>query len=177
MTMQLIQTTTAGSGGAATIEFTSIPQTATDLLITVSGRSVNAVVPDSLYITVNSSSSGYANQYFTGNGSLSAAGTYGSSGIILNGGLAGGSTTSNTFSNSSIYIANYTSSSAKAFSLEAVIENNATEGRLNIQSGSWSGTTAITSIQIACGGGGNIAQYSTISLYAITKGSGGATVS
>lgn len=177
MTLSLVSTVTVGAGGAASIDFTGIAGTATDLLLVISGRSQNSVVPDSIYATVNGNSSGYANRYLSGNGSVTNSGTYGTSGLILNGGLAGNSTTSNTFSNASIYIPNYSGSTAKSFSLDAVIENNATEGRLNIQAGSWSGTSAITSIQLYCGGGGNIAQYSTASLYTITKGSGGATVS
>jgi hypothetical protein len=37
-TYKLIETVTVGSGGAANIEFTSIPQTYTDLKLVISGK-------------------------------------------------------------------------------------------------------------------------------------------
>jgi hypothetical protein len=167
--MQLVSTVTVGAGGASSIEFTSIPQTGTDLLLVISGRSANAVIPDSIYGTVNSNASGYANRSLEGSGSGASSNTYGASGFIFNAGVAGNSTTSSSFSNASVYIPNYTSSLAKSFSFDGVVENNATTAGQSIQAASWSGTSAISSIQLYVGGGGNFSQHSTFSLYTITK--------
>ena len=59
--MFLIQTITVGAGGASTIEFTSIPQTYTDLCIKLSNRQSgtggSANVWDNYYMSFNGSSS------------------------------------------------------------------------------------------------------------------------
>ena len=44
VTYKLIETVTVGSGGAASIEFSSIPQTYTDLKVVYSLRSTNSSV-------------------------------------------------------------------------------------------------------------------------------------
>ena len=172
---ELIQTITVGSGGAAAIEFTSIPQDGTDLLVVYSGRSVSAIVTADLGINLNSNTSSIytrKNLYGTGSGVGSQSGTYGS----LYSTQPGANATSNTFGNASIYIANYTGSTNKTLSIDAVNENNATESHQQIVAGIFANTGAITSLKID-GAGANLAQYSSASLYKFTKGSGGATVS
>jgi len=42
MGMQLIETVTVGAGGSSLITFSNVPQTGTDLLVTVSGRSTGS---------------------------------------------------------------------------------------------------------------------------------------
>lgn len=171
-TCKLIQTITVGST-AANIEFTSIPQTYTDLYLLVSGRSnVDSV---ELRIQFNSDTgSNYNGRLLFGSGSSaatqSASGTY-----LAPMGSGFSSSTSNTFSNTLIYIPNYTISTGKSVQVDASIENNATEGYNAIFTGYWSGT-AITSIKLLAQGG-SFVQYSSASLYGILKGSGGATVS
>lgn len=170
MTLSLVQTVTVGAGGITGITFSSIPQTATDLLLIVSGRSPSTgSYADGFNLAPNSASSGLSARRLNGDGSAASSGTGTSWFVRFGGGLA----TANTFGNAAIYIPNYTSSTAKSASIDAVTENNATNAIAQIQAASWTGTAAITSLFLD----GDFVQYSTASLYTITKGSGGATVS
>lgn len=170
MTMKLISTVTVGAGGAASIEFTGIPQTGTDLLVVLSVRSNEAGDPSSLYATVNNAFTGtYRMLYGSGANSFSQTDSYGSR-VFVN----GNTFTSNTFSNVSFYFPNYTSTANKSVSVDAVAENNATAAYRTILAGSYTSSVAITSLQFPLA---NWMQYSTASLYTVTKGSGGASVS
>lgn len=174
MTMTLVQTVTVGAGGAASIEFTGIPQTGTDLVVVVSARASNAVTEWPLTIKFNSISTGYSSRFLEGSGTA-ASSNNGSTTAGSCGYHPAANVTTSTFGSSTIYIPNYTSSIAKSYSADTVLENNTTATRSTILAGAWSGTAAITSISIF--GGSTMVQYSTASLYTITKGSGGATVS
>lgn len=170
MTMQLISTVTVGSGGAAAIDFTSIPQTGTDLLIVYSIRASNPSVDITLQMTFNSTTTGFTNRELFGNGSSASSQSGTRYVVAVNGNWA----TSNTFGNGQVYIPNYAGSTNKSFSVDSVVENNATAGKQNLFAGLWSNTAAITAVTFT---GDTFLQYSTASLYTITKGSGGATVS
>jgi hypothetical protein len=84
--------------------------------------------------------------------------------------------TSSVFGNASIYIPNYSLTSTKSYSVDTISENNAVATALTLQASSDTNTAAITSVQFDTSGG-SFAQFTTFSLYGITKGSGGATVS
>ena len=172
MTMTLVSTVTVGSGGAASIEWTGIPATGTDLLVVLSLRLFTGATYVISPIKFNSSSTGFTNKELTGTGSS----TFSGSGNRYVYGTTANGAAANTFSNVQIYIPNYAGSTNKSFSVESVTEDNATAVRLNLFAGLWSNTAAITSITID-GDGADFMQYSTASLYTITKGSGGATVS
>lgn len=170
MTMTLISTVTVGSGGAASIDFTSIPQTYTDLFVVVSARCTTTQTD--ILGKFNGSTSGYSGRYLVGTGSSAVSGTVTNFMAIT----VDSASTSNTFSNSSLYIPNYTGSTAKSYSVDAVNENNATGAYSILVAGLWTGTAAINQITLTPASG-NHAQYSSASLYGILKGSGGATVS
>ena len=168
MTMTLVETIEVGSGGAASIEFTSIPQDGTDLLFVASARGDNADEQTDLRVEFNSDTT-QANYTFlrlVGNGAVAS-----STGNVSIAGIANGDTaTSNTFSSHQIYISNYTSSSSKSLSGESVTENNSSTENTYFQSLNsmlYGPTSAITSIKIF-GGGANLKQYSTASLYKIS---------
>jgi hypothetical protein len=179
MTMQLIETKTLGTD-AASIEFTSIPQDGTDLLLKVSARSTRAsgFIFDSILVTFNGSAvAQYSSRILLAQGasvsSLSES-SVARLGFVMYANAAG--STSNTFSNAELYIPNYTSNANKSTSSDSVTENNATSSILNISAGLWANTAAITQITCAASDG-NLTADSVFSLYKITKGSGGATVS
>lgn len=161
MTYQLIETKTLGTA-AASIEFTSIPQDGTDLLVLYSIRSVDSIVL--MNISFNGSTSNFAARYMQGTGST--VGTQTNEARFV--GAAMG-VTSNTFGNSQLYIPNYTAAANKAWSVDNVSEANQTQSYQEIIAGLWSNTAAITSLAITLNSG-NIAAGSTISLYKITKG-------
>jgi hypothetical protein len=159
---EAIATVTVGSGGAADIEFTSIPGTYTDLAIKLSVRTGFAGVADDMLLTLNGSASGFSNRYIYGNGSsVFSATAYGN----LVGNPVGSTATANTFSNIEIYFPNYASSNEKSYSVDSVSENNATAANAFIIAGKNTTVSAITSLSVA--GSSNFVEYSTATLYGI----------
>lgn len=172
-TFEAIATVTVGAGGASTIEFTSIPNTFTDLVVLTSARNNDnqAGVPfGGIYMQFNGSTTGYSSKILVGYGSgvVSIAPTGGNS---LSSYLTSTNGTANTFSNNIFYIPNYAGSNNKSVSIDGVNENNATDGRQSIVAGLWSNTAAITSITLKTednnGNAKSFVQYSTATLYGI----------
>ena len=164
-TYEAIATVTVGSGGAASIDFTSIPQTYTDLLLKLSARSTHSSI-DPCRVTFNSSSSGYSYRSIFADGSSVASYSGSSQSWLEVQYIPGTAQTASTFNNAEIYIPNYAGSSNKSASLDAVQENNATTAYIVPMAWLWSNTSAITSITLALSNG-NFAQYSTATLYGI----------
>ena len=167
-TYNLISTVTVGSGNAASIEFTSIPQIYTDLVLKVSARTENSSGPvmDSPFVDFNGSTSSQNSRYlFTTDGTTASSGndtrTYLAFGISRN------TATANVFGNGELYIPNYTGSTYKSFSADGVAENNATAGALGFTTNLWSNTAAITSVRLTPSSGSNFLQYSSAWLYGI----------
>jgi hypothetical protein len=147
-TYKAIATVTVGSGGAATIDFTSIPQTYTDLVImsSVRGNQNNGI---ELYLRFNGSTSGYSGKYILKDSSDATPVSGNSYTDRLFCGIVGGATpTASTFSNDIIYIPNYTSSNNKSLSIDSVMESNSTVQWMTLASGLWSNSSAITSISL-----------------------------
>lgn len=164
---EIIKTVIVGPGGATTIDFTSIPSVYTDLLIVLSGRATSTSA--NISIKYNGSTANYAGNYLQGDGNSTSYATT----TTFIGYLPISSTTANTFSNTRITILNYTAATNKTYSIDHATENNSTNAYQEILRGLWSDTSAIASITLTAS---NFAQYSTATLYGLTKGSGGATV-
>jgi hypothetical protein len=173
--MVAIQTVTVGSGGAASIEFTNIPQTYTDLVVLISARSVRSAFIDYIRFDVNNNTGSiYNTKMLTGYGSTAASGADGPSSYLWSGTVPAANATTSTFGNIQIYFTNYTGSTNKSISIDSVLENNsATDNQLDLVAGLASTTSAITSIklynQIS-----NFAQYTTATLYGVTSSAYGA---
>ncbi len=167
-TLVALQTVTVGAGGSASISFTSIPQTYTDLVVKVSARATSATDFRYVRIRFNSDSgSNYTNKRVYGDGATasSAGETNDTSGYAV---TSAANNTANTFGNTDIYIPNYTSSNYKSFSVDAVSENNATTAYTMLLANIWNSTSAITSITLLPTSG-DFAQYSTFTLYGVYK--------
>jgi hypothetical protein len=164
-----IATVTVGSGGAASIDFSSIPGTYTDLLIKSSLRSDQAVDYNYAYMRINgvtTSSYSYRGIYADSN----TTGTYGTANnnLIEMNLTVGANSTASTFSNGEVYFPNYTSSNNKSFFVDAVTEKNAaTNVGLYLSAGLFTTSSAITSISIFASGSLKFVQYSTATLYGI----------
>jgi hypothetical protein len=164
----LLEKITVGAAGASSVTFSSIPQTGyTDLVIACTTR-LSASGIEALDMRFNGDTgSNYSYRYMQGSGSSITAGaataTSFDEAMVTN----GNSSTANTFSNSSLYIPNYTSSSYKSFSLDTVEEENATAAYMRLEAGLWSSTAAITSIEIY--GSTAFSQYSSFYLYGVAK--------
>jgi hypothetical protein len=153
-----------GSGGASSIDFTSIPSTYTDLCVKLSLRATTAV---GLNVNFNSSTTGFSSRRLYGDGSSAGSDTHGSSAqIAIIAGVNYNTYTANTFSSMDLYIPNYAGSNNKGVSSDSVNENNATTALASLGANFWSNSAAITSIAFTLGSG-NFVQYSTATLYGI----------
>ena len=161
-TYKLISSVTVGSGGASSIDFTSIPQTYTDLVLKVSSRMTNGSNNDLIYLTLNSSTSSFTTRWLYGSGS----GTSSATDARLLGWTSNYNDTANTFGNAEVYIPNYTGSNYKSVSWDGVGENNATAAEASLSAQLWSNTAAITSVSLVPGAG-TFVQYSTAYLYGV----------
>lgn len=169
--MKLIETVTVGAGGQAAIDFTSIPQTYTDLYLVISARAAGNFIGDDSYLVFNDNTSGYSSRRLYGYNSATASDTKsGNTSQALTGAISAGQDTANTFGSVTIYIPNYTASTAKSVSSDGVQENNGI-GFHSITASSWTGTAPITKITFKAWSNTNLVQYSTASLFGITKGS------
>ena len=164
-TMTLISAVTVGSGGAASIEFTSIPSSFTDLHILASVRGSNNIATTGLNLRYNSSTSNYTYRRIDGSGTTADSSSGATPSIAV---LQGANATANTFGNYSIYIPNYTANINKSAVGQAANENNGTNEYITLSNTLWSDTSAITSIQLVPSSG-TILQHSTAYLYGIKK--------
>jgi hypothetical protein len=173
--MELISSVTVGSGGTTQIEFASIPGTYTDLVLLISARSGGS--GDILWLRLNSdSSTGCNTRWLVGDGSsVTNSSSIGGNTFVRLGTITSTDTAS-VFTNFQVYVPNYSGSTNKTFSVDAVNENNGTESFQRITAGLWPVTSAITNMKIS-NNTTSIPQFSTAYLYGILKGSGGATVS
>jgi hypothetical protein len=168
----LIQSVTVGSGGSATIDFTSIPQTYTDLYIYISARGVVSANADTILGRFNSSSSGYTFKVFYGESS--GAGSFGNTTPYFHAGYTPASNSTanstNTFSNAEIWIPNYTSNKYKTVSSTSTKEANFGGYQSGIQSlhaSEWANSAAVTRITLTTESTNNYSEHSTAYLYGI----------
>lgn len=167
-----IQTYTLSSTSTSLV-FTNIPQNYNDLLIKLSSRTTTPTsVGESIFISFNSSTSNFSNRTVYGSGS--SVGAFTSEPRFVGTNNSGGST-ANTFSTTEIYIPNYTLSNHKNYSLDSVVENNATEGYDYFGAGVWADTSAITTITLTTNSANAFAINTTATLYGIggTRATGG----
>jgi hypothetical protein len=169
-TYTLISSVTTGSGTTSTIEFASIPQTYTDLVLKISARNNRTTAAfGTMTIQFNSSSSNFVYRQLQGytTGSNSTTDTAGFP--------ASASTdfqTANTFGNAELYIPNYTSSNNKSYSSDFVNENNSSASEaavMGLIAQTWSDSAAITNIKLGFTSGFTFKQYSTAYLYGVSN--------
>ena len=163
-TNNLISRQTVGSAGAATVTFSNIPQTFTDLVLKVSSRSNRSDVNDGFFVYLNGSTSSITAKRLYGN---SSSGSVDSGSSVLN---DANTATASVFANSEIYIPNYASANYKSFSVDTVTENNSsTNAFVSIVAVLWSNTAAVTSLTLTNETGTAFMEYSTFSLYGISS--------
>lgn len=165
---------TVGAGGASSIEFTSIPNTYTDLILKLSLRSSGSSgFWDPTRIILNSSATLVTSRYIYGSGSGVGSEAPGTTDSNIFNYSSNANNTSNTFANIDVHIPNYTSTSiAKTISSDGVAENNATDAIATLGAAIWNpgSQAAVTTIAIKPYlGGSSWVQYSTATLYGITN--------
>lgn len=159
------------SGTAGTISFSSIPQTYTDLCLKISTRSSQTDFPvTDVLVSLNGVNTNQTQRNLRGYYGSATPITQSRTDILL-GNMPSAAGISNTFSNSELYIPNYSSSSVnKSISVDGNSLSTVAgtyDWWLNLGGNLWSSTAAITSISIAPSGGWTFTQYSTAYLYGI----------
>jgi hypothetical protein len=156
-----------GSGGAANIEFTSIPSTYTHLQIRGIGRTTAATTSTAFYAQFNSDTASNYNYHYM----------YADSTSVYSGGApnepniyafrtTGASAASNIFGAGVIDILDYKNTNKYKTLRSLSGENRNGDGYVFYCSGAWRSTSAITSIKLFYSSG-NFAQYSQFALYGI----------
>jgi hypothetical protein len=157
------------SSTAASVTFSAIPATYTDLVVRCSVRTSYAGTEDYILVRVNGiTSSVYSATNLNGTGTTvnsdrltSATYTYFLSDAANN--------TANTFCNTEIYFPSYLASQNKPFSIFSVEENNSSGTVMSATAGLYGQTTAISSISFTPFTGPNISIGSSFYLYGISN--------
>ena len=154
-----IQTVTVGAGGSSSISFSSIPSTYAHLQIRCINRGGT-----SANMTFNSDTgSNYARHYLEGTGSSAIAGGSSSTSNID---AIDNTTTANVFAANIVDVLDYANvNKYKTSRILAGVDTNG-GGYVDLYSGLWMSTSAISTVTINSAGG-NFSQYSTFALYGI----------
>ena len=167
-TYTLISSNTLSSS-AASVTFSSIPATYTDLVLRYSARCDAAVTARLSYIELNATASGYEEHYLLGDGASATA--LGATLQPFIGYLRNPGTTADasTFSSGELYIPNYTVAQTKQMSLFDVSENNVTTAHLLAESILWNNVAVINQIKFGLDGTGSLVTGSSFFLYGISN--------
>jgi hypothetical protein len=157
-----IATVTVGSGGAANVEFTSIPGTYTHLQVRGIARTDAAVSLGSWRIQFNGDTgANYKGHYLYGDGS--AVGSGGASYIQV-GIESGASATASIFGAGVLDILDYANTNKNTVTRSISGTDLNGSGEFDLLSGLWLNTAAVTSIKLFPATG-NFVQYSHFALY------------
>jgi hypothetical protein len=130
----------------ASVTFSAIPSTYTDLVLKVSNRTNDTGVGNGFTLTYNGSSSNYSSTSIYADGSTVESNRGTTSGMMW---VDGSTETSNTFASVELYVPNYAGSTIKPSSNFAAMENNAAATTyIGAQARLWSDTAAITSMTL-----------------------------
>lgn len=165
---------TVGSGGASSIEFTSIPGTYQHLQVRWIAQSDRATyATDNLWIRINGDTgSNYAHHELRGDGASAGSYGYASQTKQYVSGVIGTTQQASSFGAGVLDILDYASSSKnKTLRVLAGKDNNGTYagygGYVQVASGLYFATPAAVSTVTLIAENGNWAQYSTAALYGI----------
>jgi hypothetical protein len=163
-----IQTVTLSSS-QANIEFTSIPATFTHLQIRAIARGTRADTLDGVVAQYNSDTgSNYSKHSLQGSGStVYADGSASIASMTMNDFLSAANAGANIFSTFVIDILDYANTSKYKTQRAFGGADLNGSGYVNLHSGNWRNTNAITSIKLLPLYGSNFAQYSSFALYGI----------
>lgn len=153
--------------GTATVSFTSIPATYRDLVVIVRGRAAATAVASSIGLQFNGDTgANYFRQRLTGNNATASAAIAVAVTSMDIGNILAATATANFASGTEITIYDYrgTTFTKVAFSQMTYPETAAAAGQfVEIRSGGWNNTNAITQVDVICGS--NFVSGSVVSLY------------
>jgi hypothetical protein len=160
------------ASSAASVTFSAIPATYTDLVLRCSLRNnISETYPALVRLTFNGDTSSlYSSTIIYGQDG--SAGSFRESSAARIGAYANNSanSTANTFSNVEIYIPSYTVSQSKVVSINEVAENNATTAAIiDAVAGLYRSNTAITSLTLTSRDTSSFVSGSSFYLYGISS--------
>lgn len=160
------------TSSAASITFSSIPATYTDLVLRISARGDDASLSIETKIVINSDSTAkYSNTTLIGNGasaSSTQSATASGNNYVQARRSPGSTATSNTFSNTEIYFPNYNSTSSKPISVADAMETNGTTAFVGATANLYTGTSGISSLVLSLNSA-NFVSGSSFYLYGISN--------
>ena len=135
---------------AASITFSAIPSTYTDLVVKISARTSYAGTQSWINLRMNNlSTSIYSSTRLYGTGSAAASGVNSGNTATLLHYIDADTSTSNTFSSTEYYIPSYTANQNKPMSNFSVQENNNATAFMNISANLLGSTAAINELYFA----------------------------
>jgi hypothetical protein len=157
------------ASSAASVTFSAIPATYTDLVVRWSARSDRSSNIASILVTMNGSSSGYSYTYLLGNGGGAAASSARAASQTSNLAfyITAATATANTFASGDLYYPNYAGSANKVMSSDVAHEDNTSVAYLSVLANLWQNTAAITSITLTASQSSNFVSGSSFYLYGI----------
>jgi len=163
-----IATSTVGSGGVASVTFSSIPQTFAHLQIRYIGRdNRTSNTLDTILLQFNSSTTSYYTHYLLGNGTTAAANGFSGSGIEIYR-ITGPSATSGIFGAGVVDILNYTSTTNNKTTRSLAGADLNGSGEIVLGSGLWYATpAAISSVKLSPTNATLFSEFSSFALYGI----------
>jgi hypothetical protein len=158
-----------GAGGAASIDFSSIPSTYTDLVLKTSVR-YSGSIWNNYDLKVNNVLTNMSARFLEGNGASASSfsASTGSNDPNFLGYVGGTNITSNTFTNNEVYFPNYAGSTNKSWSVDSAAETNATTAYLHLAAVLWSNSAAINQITLVPPSG-TFVQHSSAYLYGVSN--------
>lgn len=156
------------SSSAASVTFSAIPSTYTDLIVRMTTRSDRALVTDNYLIELNGSATAvYSRTSLLNNGGTAQSSNATAQAFWVALYTDAATATSNTFGSAELYIPNYAGSNNKVASSFNVQEDNNTTAYLSANAHLWGNTAAITQIKISPSASQNWVSGSSFYLYGI----------
>jgi hypothetical protein len=153
------------SSAAASVTFSSIPATYTDLVLRISARTDTTTTL--ILMSFNGDTSGvWSRTSLRGNGSAASSGDNTALARMQLENVNISTYTASTFNSMEVYIPNYTTTAYKQISNFGVSETNATAANMAASAGLWQLGSAITSIELS-GSTANFVTGSSFYLYGI----------
>ena len=164
-----IATVTVGSGGASSIQFTSIPSTFAHLQIRIVSRDTRATTYNNVQLQLNSDTgSNYAAHALYGDGSSAQVQALtGQTSASGGGASASNNATANIFGAGVVDILDYASSTKNTVVRSLVGVDLNGNGAAVIRSALWLSTSTVSSVTLFPQTSGAFAQHSTAALYGV----------
>jgi hypothetical protein len=164
-----IATVTVGGGGAANVEFTSIPSTYQHLQVRIMSRDNRAtLVTNNLFMYINGdTTTNYSYHLLGANGSSAFSDNGVTTDLMIAGTSASTGASSSVMGISVLDILDYKDTNKNKTTRVLTGLDDNSSGVMRFWSGNWRSTAAITSLKFYASTSANLSQYSSFALYGI----------